>query len=61
MAAAVTAVRLGLERAGVPGVVSLVTQLVAGAVSYAGAAWIIAPTSSREFMSLVRQVRRRGA
>jgi len=61
MAAAVTAVRLGLERAGAPGVVSLVTQLIAGALSYAGAAWIIAPTSAREFMSLVRQVRRRGA
>ena len=59
MAAAVTAVRLGLRHAGVPGALSLVAQFATGVVAYAVAAWIIAPKSSREFLSLIRQVRHR--
>src|SRR5262249_18606459 len=48
MAAAVTAARLGLERVGVPGTVTLAAELLVGAVSYAAAARVVAPATWRE-------------
>jgi PST family polysaccharide transporter len=53
MAAAVTAVRLGLERAGVPNVVSLAAQVLVGGVTYLGAAWVVARETSRDVLNLV--------
>jgi lipopolysaccharide exporter len=63
MAAAVTAIRLTFERAGVPGVVSLITQVLVGIAAYAIAAWVVARDAFRQIIGFLRSAmgRRRGA
>jgi lipopolysaccharide exporter len=64
MVAAVLAVRLGLERAGLgAGVLRLAAEIVAGAVAYVAAALAVAPTQSRAFVTVLRTsfARRRAA
>lgn len=62
MAAAVTGTRLGLARAGVPNVASLILQIAVGGPVYVLAALVLARGTSREVLNLVRAAfaRRRG-
>jgi len=62
MAAAVTAVRLALERAGAPGALTLIAEVAVGVIAYAAAAWLVAREASRDLLGLVRRaLGRRGA
>jgi PST family polysaccharide transporter len=56
---AVTGVQLVLERAGVPGVVSLIAQVLTGAVVYVGAAFVFARALANDLLALGKGVVRR--
>jgi O-antigen/teichoic acid export membrane protein len=57
---AVMGVRAGLLRLGIDrAVVSLALEVLAGAVTYAGAVRLLAPTTSKDFRTLVRSALRR--
>jgi PST family polysaccharide transporter len=54
MAAAVTATRLTLQAAGVPGIVSLIAEVAIGIGAYVAAAWLVAREAFRQFVTLLR-------
>jgi PST family polysaccharide transporter len=61
MAAAVYGVHLGLRAAGLDyAAVELVTEIVLGGIAYAAAALVLAPTSSRDLLRLLKKTLRRG-
>ena len=55
MAGAVTATRLGLERVGFPGVLTLAAEMLVGLAAYAAAARLVAPATWQETVAMVRK------
>jgi PST family polysaccharide transporter len=61
MAAAIAGVHFGLRAAGLAyAAVELVTEIVVGAIAYVVAVLIVAPTSSRDLLRLLKKTLRRG-
>lgn len=63
MFAAVTGLHMGLVALGVPLLVALVAEVLAGAAVYVGAVFVVAPATARQLVNLAREAlrKRRGA